>query len=183
MAAAHGRALPLRSRTRAPPARAAAADAAERAARSERASILAQHRRHRRLLELGATCFPADRTRPTPGGGTAEQTITAVMRQSANEAQAPPVAAEKQLHRTSAGVRRLLAARRGANALLDEAATLGHLARMPSFLLGAPRCAARPLCSVCGYWGDVSCMACGEPCCSRVCVATHRETRCERPIG
>ena len=77
----------------------------------------------------------------------------------------------------------LLAADPSLRAVLDEAATLGHLARMPSFLLGAPRCASRPLCSVCGYWGDVQCIACGETCCSRACVATHHETRCERPIG
>ncbi|WFD27566.1 hypothetical protein MNAN1_002565 [Malassezia nana] len=127
--AAHGRALPLRSRTRAPPPR-AAAEAAERTARTQRGSLLAQHRRQRRLLELGATCFPAERARPVGQAGTAEQAITAVMRQSVSESQAPPVAAERQLHRTSPGVRRLLASRRGANALLDEAATLGHLVRL-----------------------------------------------------
>lgn len=34
------------------------------------------------------------------------------------------------------------------------------------------------LCSVCGYWGKVSCMQCGARYCSIACQDAHRETRC-----
>ncbi|KOS16389.1 hypothetical protein Malapachy_3288 [Malassezia pachydermatis] len=183
-AQAHGRELPLRARIRVQPVRTAAKEA-EREVRQKRGAVLARQRRLRRLLDMGAACFPLDREQAHAMGGageTAESAIEHVMLQSASDAQAPPVAVDKQLHRTSPAVRRLLSSRRGANALLDEAISLGQLAQIPTFTIHAPTYKARPLCSVCGYWGDIKCMACLEPCCSKLCVQTHAETRCERPM-
>jgi len=179
-APAHGRSLPLRSRARVQPARAAAAGGGSGAA--PRTGALARHRRHRRLLELGAARFPRTRDPDAiaPAGGTAESTISHVMLQSANDAQAPPVAADRAMQRTTPAVRKLLMTRRGANALLEEAASLGQLDAMPDFALGPSRYPVRPLCGVCGYWGDVACMACSERCCSRACLQVHHDTRCER---
>ena len=193
----HGRRpQPRRSGGRGPrriqPARVASATAAapavaasetERVAQAERRAWLHWHRKQRRLLEWGAACFPMERDAsalPLASSGTTESAISRVMLESVSDAQAPHVAADRDLHRTSAGVRRLLSQRRGANALLDEAASLGQLATMPVFAVGPPTYPSRALCNVCGYWGDIKCMACGEPCCSRACMQTHRETRCER---
>ena len=186
--AAQSRAMPLRARARTQPTR--AVSEAESAARRERSAILTQQRRHRRLLELGATCFPRERTAVQEPGVATEQAISHVLLQSASDANAPPVAQDRQVNRTSASVRRLLATRRGANALLEEAASLGQLQSMPDFVLPAGRYPARPLCGVCGYWGDLRCMSCGERfCCNRcglmyVCsyLPSHKETRCERPV-
>lgn len=164
---AHSRAMPLRARVRTQPAR--AVSEAESAARRERSAIVAQQRRHRRLLELGASCFPNERTVLQEPNLANEQAISHVLLQSASDANAPPVAADRQLNRTSPSVRRLLSTRRGANALLEEAANLGQLQTMPSFLLGPSTYPARPLCGVCGYWGDLRCMACGERYCSNRC--------------
>lgn len=189
-----GRALPLRSRARTRAQSGAAANAGasetERAAQAERRRWVAQQRRNRRLLEWGAALFPTERlgTHALPLGGaastqhTTESDIERVMLQSVSEAQAPHVAVDRDLSRTSPSVRRLLSQRRGANALLDEAASLGQLAHIPSFTLGPPTCRSRRLCDVCGYWGDVTCMACGDAICSRTCQQTHLETRCERGV-
>lgn len=37
---------------------------------------------------------------------------------------------------------------------------------------------SRSLCSICGYWGSIKCIRCGEKYCSLSCETTHRETRC-----
>lgn len=34
------------------------------------------------------------------------------------------------------------------------------------------------LCSICGYWGSLTCMRCGAKYCGLACEDTHRETRC-----
>ena len=173
--------MPLRARARAQPAR--AVSEAETAARRERNAILGQQRRHRRLLELGATCFPTERTALQEPTVAAEQAISHVLLQSASDANAPPVAADKQLNKKTPAVRRLLQARRGANALLDEAASLGHLQTMPAFLLGRPTYPSRPLCAVCGYWGDARCMACGERYCSNRCGQMYVQSILTQPQG
>lgn len=36
----------------------------------------------------------------------------------------------------------------------------------------------RKLCSICGYWGKVSCIKCGARYCGAKCGETHKETRC-----
>ena len=157
---------------------------ADRSAQHERRAWIAQQRKNRRLLAWGAALFPTDRsdalTTRVAAGPTKESDIERVMLQSVSDAQAPHVAAERDLSRTSPGVRRLLTQRRGANTLLDEAASLGQLASMPSFALGPSRYPCRPLCDVCGYWGQVTCMTCGEALCSRWCRQTHQDTRCEK---
>lgn len=180
MAVTQGNAAPPRLRARKPGSR----TDVDHAAQHDRRAWIAQQRKNRRLLAWGAALFPTDRsealaTRVT-AGPTKESDIERVMLQSVSDAQAPHVAAERDLSRTSPGVRRLLSQRRGANALLDEAASLGQLATMPSFALGPSRYPCRPLCDVCGYWGQVTCMVCGEALCSRSCRQTHLETRCEK---
>lgn len=146
---------------------------------------LARQRRQRRLWDLGAACFPDDASLSSLSGpgDTAESAIEYVMLQSASDAHAPPVAVDAQLHRTSPAVRRLLGTKRGAHALLSEAASLGQLASYPRFALGAPRRRARPLCGVCGYWGTMTCRLCGERVCSKGCHDTHAAARCERALG
>lgn len=39
------------------------------------------------------------------------------------------------------------------------------------------------LCTICGYWGKVTCIRCGARYCDMVCEATHRETRCLKVYG
>lgn len=182
--------MPLRARVRTQPTR--AVSEAESTARRERSALLAQQRRHRRLLELGATCFPKERTALQEPGVVAEQAISHVLLQSASDANAPPVAADRHLNRTSPAVRRLLSTRRGANALLEEAAGLGQLQSMPAFMLDKGTYPARPLCGVCGDWGDLRCMACGERYCSNRCgqvyvthlIQTQRDAlRARRLLG
>lgn len=41
----------------------------------------------------------------------------------------------------------------------------------------------RYLCSICGYWGKVTCVRCGARYCSIGCEETHRETRCLKVYG
>ncbi|WFD31498.1 hypothetical protein MSPP1_002535 [Malassezia sp. CBS 17886] len=140
-----GRALPLRARARSAAHTAGLSDA-ERAAHRERAAVLARHRRHRRLLQLGAACFPPPSTRFEES--STDCAITDAVRQSTTDSNTPPVGADRELHRTSAAVRRLLASRRGASALLEEAGALGQLQMVPDFALVPPRYPARPLSSV-----------------------------------
>jgi zinc finger HIT domain-containing protein 1 len=40
----------------------------------------------------------------------------------------------------------------------------------------------RPLCSVCGYWGNYKCKKCAMPFCGLDCRSVHDETRCERRV-
>ncbi|KAK9453343.1 hypothetical protein V1511DRAFT_512976 [Dipodascopsis uninucleata] len=76
----------------------------------------------------------------------------------------------------TAGVRKLLASKKTITNLFDEDeaganeyyATAARPSTYPS----------RALCSVCGYWGDITCMRCKARYCSLPCEATHRETRC-----
>ena len=102
------------------------------------------------------------------------------MLQSVSDAQAPHVAAERALSRTRPAVRRLLSQRRGANALLDEAASLGQLATMPSFALGPSRYPCRPGGAVCGYWEPGTWRGGGDARGARGGRRTHLETRCEK---
>ncbi|ANB15934.1 hypothetical protein AWJ20_3578 [Sugiyamaella lignohabitans] len=37
---------------------------------------------------------------------------------------------------------------------------------------------SRPMCSICGYWGKLTCIRCGARYCGRACEETHLETRC-----
>jgi zinc finger HIT domain-containing protein 1 len=47
----------------------------------------------------------------------------------------------------------------------------------------ASRYPPRYLCSICGYWGKVTCIRCGARYCSLGCEETHRETRCLKVYG
>ncbi len=56
---------------------------------------------------------------------------------------------------------------------------------IPTYLTAAaapPREPTRPLCTVCGYWGNYKCKKCVMPFCSLDCRSVHDETRCERRV-
>ena len=187
VASSHGRG-PFRSRlaperrARVQPGRGGAEDAVER---RERAATIRARRRTRRLLALGASCWPSPRSVEAPevpsGPARGDDALEDVLVHAATDANAP-VPADRSSARMTPAVRRLLGTRRGANALLSDAVSQRHLMGMPEFLLGPPRYPARPLCSVCNYWGDATCMACGEPYCGRSCGEGPADTRCERGV-
>ncbi|KAK9479489.1 hypothetical protein V1514DRAFT_328063 [Lipomyces japonicus] len=85
-----------------------------------------------------------------------------------------------ELPRTFAGktvaTRKILTSRKTLTNLFDEdehgAAAFQSVAAQPSVYPG------RHLCSVCGYWGTITCTRCSARYCSLACQDTHRETRC-----
>lgn len=55
----------------------------------------------------------------------------------------------------------------------------------PTYLTAAaapPKEPTRPLCTVCGYWGNYRCKKCAMPFCGLDCRSVHDETRCERRV-
>ncbi|CAN6674796.1 hypothetical protein TRVA0_065S00562 [Trichomonascus vanleenenianus] len=46
-----------------------------------------------------------------------------------------------------------------------------------------PKYPPNKMCSICGYWGKVTCVRCGAKYCGIRCEATHRETRCLKIYG
>ena len=56
---------------------------------------------------------------------------------------------------------------------------------VPTYLTVAaapPKEPTRPLCTVCGYWGNYKCKKCAMPFCGLDCRGVHDETRCERRV-
>jgi zinc finger HIT domain-containing protein 1 len=56
---------------------------------------------------------------------------------------------------------------------------------VPTYLAAAaapPKEPTRPLCTVCGYWGNYKCKKCAIPFCGLDCRSVHDETRCERRV-
>jgi zinc finger HIT domain-containing protein 1 len=56
---------------------------------------------------------------------------------------------------------------------------------IPTYLnaaAGPPRKPTRPLCTVCGYWGNYKCKKCAMHFCGLDCQGVHDETRCERRV-
>lgn len=56
---------------------------------------------------------------------------------------------------------------------------------VPTYLTVAaapPKEPTRPLCTVCGYWGNYKCKKCAMPFCGLDCRSVHDETRCERRV-
>lgn len=56
---------------------------------------------------------------------------------------------------------------------------------IPTYLTAAAapsKVPKRPLCTVCGYWGNYKCKKCAMPYCSLDCRGVHDETRCERRV-
>ena len=180
MAVMQGHASQPRLRARKPGSR----TEVDHAAQHDRRAWIAQQRKNRRLLAWGAALFPTDRsdalaTRVT-AGPTKESDIERVMLQSVSDAQAPHVAAEREGgHRGQLAERGCLV-QQGIGAAALGQQTAYARARTGQVALGPSRYPCRPLCDVCGYWGQVTCMVCGEALCSRSCRQTHLETRCEK---
>jgi zinc finger HIT domain-containing protein 1 len=56
---------------------------------------------------------------------------------------------------------------------------------IPTYLTaaaGPPKEPIRPLCTVCGYWGNYRCKKCAMSFCGLDCRSVHDETRCERRV-
>ena len=56
---------------------------------------------------------------------------------------------------------------------------------IPTYLNAAAapaRKPTRPLCTVCGYWGNYKCKKCAMHFCGLDCQCIHDETRCERRV-
>ncbi|KAK9325038.1 hypothetical protein V1517DRAFT_315837 [Lipomyces orientalis] len=73
-------------------------------------------------------------------------------------------------------VRRILASKKNLSNLFDEDET--GAGEFYSAAVEPSRYPTRHLCSVCGYWGSITCIRCGARYCSLACEDTHRETRC-----
>ncbi|KAK9355989.1 hypothetical protein V1523DRAFT_403447 [Lipomyces doorenjongii] len=76
----------------------------------------------------------------------------------------------------SPAVRRILVSKKTLSNLFDEDET--GTGEFYSAAVVPSRYPTRNLCSVCGYWGSITCIRCGARYCSLACEDTHRETRC-----
>ncbi|KAI0292108.1 hypothetical protein BC826DRAFT_1092161 [Russula brevipes] len=69
--------------------------------------------------------------------------------------------------------------------LIEESGLANIPSSIPTYLTAAaaaPKEPTKPLCTVCGYWGNYKCKKCAMPFCSLDCRAVHDETRCERRV-
>ncbi|KAK9466263.1 hypothetical protein V1512DRAFT_264234 [Lipomyces arxii] len=76
----------------------------------------------------------------------------------------------------TAGVRKILTSKKVLSNMFDEDDAAAR--EYSAAAVGPSVYPARHLCSVCGYWGFVTCIRCGARYCSLACEDTHRETRC-----
>ncbi|KAK9240633.1 hypothetical protein V1525DRAFT_369728 [Lipomyces kononenkoae] len=76
----------------------------------------------------------------------------------------------------SPAVRRILVSKKTLSNLFDDDET--GTSEFYSAAVERSRYPMRHLCSVCGYWGAITCIRCGARYCSLACEDTHRETRC-----
>ncbi|KAK7205892.1 hypothetical protein BZA70DRAFT_237655 [Myxozyma melibiosi] len=74
------------------------------------------------------------------------------------------------------GVRKLLQSKKVLQNLVDE--DEAGASEVAAVMAGASLYPARKICSVCGYWGPITCVRCRARYCSMACEDTHRETRC-----
>lgn len=106
----------------------------------------------------------------------------------------------KKKKKSTANVRAVLLYRKNLKTLLEESASalsriqprwLTHHnqgiadAPGPNYFTAVappPRYPTRPLCQVCGYWGDYKCLKCGQPYCTIACREVHNDTGCERRL-
>ncbi|TFK72971.1 hypothetical protein BDN72DRAFT_762649 [Pluteus cervinus] len=85
--------------------------------------------------------------------------------------------------KSTMSVRTALLYRKNLGTLVDES----NISSLPvaTYLTAqtcAPKYPARPICSVCGYWGSYRCQKCGVGYCDKQCEGVHDETRCERRV-
>jgi len=69
--------------------------------------------------------------------------------------------------------------------LLEESGLANLPSSTPTYLNAAVAHAkkpTRPLCTVCGYWGNYKCKKCAMHFCGLDCQGVHDETRCERRV-
>ncbi|KAK9380446.1 SWR1 complex subunit vps71 [Kockiozyma suomiensis] len=76
----------------------------------------------------------------------------------------------------TAGVRKLLQSKKALQNLFDEDES--GASEFMSVISGPSIYPSRNICSVCGYWGPITCSRCNARYCSLACEDTHRETRC-----
>ncbi|KAK9464124.1 uncharacterized protein V1516DRAFT_669621 [Lipomyces oligophaga] len=73
-------------------------------------------------------------------------------------------------------IRKLISSKKVLSNLLDED-NIGA-AEIAAVTVGPSRYPGRHICSVCGYWGPITCIRCSARYCSMACEDVHRETRC-----
>ncbi|KAH9068137.1 hypothetical protein EDB83DRAFT_632452 [Lactarius deliciosus] len=69
--------------------------------------------------------------------------------------------------------------------LIEESGLVNLPSSMPTYLTAGAAPAkkpTRPLCTVCGYWGNYKCKKCAMHFCGLDCQGVHDETRCERRV-
>ncbi|KAN0066456.1 hypothetical protein ACQY0O_000550 [Thecaphora frezii] len=168
-------------------------DDADRLQREQEAR---RRRQKRRLEELERTNYrdgPSGLTFPDEAGSGSSVSLVGALAGSREgdrpepAARASATAANSPASRkkASAEVKRILSTRKRFATLLEEAAETPGFHNAPNYLsaaAGPPRYPRPALCSICGYWGTVTCLRCGDKYCGLVCKGTHDETRCDRPI-
>ncbi|PWN50714.1 hypothetical protein IE53DRAFT_368669 [Violaceomyces palustris] len=116
----------------------------------------------------------ASLTNPTPKGSGSPSSGTTTN----------PNAGEGK-RKQSAEVKRLLSSRKGFSSLLEDASGHPLFSSPPNYITASARPSrypAKPICTICGYWGSITCGRCSEKYCGLKCGATHDETRCEKPL-
>lgn len=96
------------------------------------------------------------------------------------------IGSSKKRRKSNQNVRRLLFTRKNLNVLLEESKIELLPASTPTYLtaqIGPSRYPPRQFCSICGYWGNYTCLRCGMRYCSLTCRGTHLETRCMKYIA
>ncbi|KAE8220980.1 hypothetical protein CF319_g5578 [Tilletia indica] len=79
--------------------------------------------------------------------------------------------------------RKILTMKRTFASLVSDATEFPSMHVGPNYFTAQasrPRQASRAVCSICGYWGEYSCVKCGDRYCSRKCGTTHESARCDQ---
>ncbi|KAI0279266.1 hypothetical protein BGY98DRAFT_1089241 [Russula aff. rugulosa BPL654] len=87
--------------------------------------------------------------------------------------------------KTNMNIRTAILYRKNFATLVEESGLANSPISVPTYLTVAaapPKEPTRPLCTVCGYWGNYKCKKCAMPFCGLDCRSVHDETRCERRV-
>ena len=163
---------------------------------SERKRQDAKRRRaKKRLEELERTNFRDTRSEINlGGGGDAERALLGEKASAAaqlagllaaarggnsdeEDAQtAGPSSSRKSSQKQSAKLRSILSGKKNLQSLIDDLRSDQELRDKPNYLTATAPPSAYPtrhLCSVDGYWGDITCSKCGDRVCGLACVETY----------
>ncbi|CAD6931797.1 unnamed protein product [Tilletia controversa] len=80
-------------------------------------------------------------------------------------------------------VRKILTTKRTFASLISDAAEFPSMHVAPNYFTAQaarPMHASQVMCSICGYWGQYSCVRCGDRYCSHKCGSTHESARCDQ---